>query len=191
MPRIVIVFETHATSLDNEAGLASGHADVALSALGRRQARELGERHRDDRFVAVFCSDLRRSWETAELAFGARDISIVRDSRLRECDYGDLTRRPSAEIERKKPCRLSEPFPNGESYQQAVDRVKAFLADLPAAYAGQRVLVVGHRATQYGLEHWLNGVPLVDAVSAPWSWQPGWTYEMQGTPSESAGSQEF
>ena len=29
-----LVFETHATSLDNEAGLASGHADVELSPLG-------------------------------------------------------------------------------------------------------------------------------------------------------------
>jgi len=40
-----LVFETHATSLDNEAGLASGHHDVALSPDGRRQAAELGRRH--------------------------------------------------------------------------------------------------------------------------------------------------
>jgi hypothetical protein len=42
MPGIVIVFETHATSLDNEAGLVFGHADVALSAFGRREAVGLG-----------------------------------------------------------------------------------------------------------------------------------------------------
>jgi hypothetical protein len=42
MPGIVIVFETHATSLDNEAGLVFGHADVALSAFGRRETVGLG-----------------------------------------------------------------------------------------------------------------------------------------------------
>src|SRR4029450_9171328 len=42
MPGIVIVFETHATSLDNDAGLVFGHADVALSAFGRREAVGLG-----------------------------------------------------------------------------------------------------------------------------------------------------
>ena len=37
----VAVFETHATSLDNDAGLASGWFDVALSVTGEAQAREL------------------------------------------------------------------------------------------------------------------------------------------------------
>jgi hypothetical protein len=39
-------------------------------------------------------------------------------------------------------------------------------------------MIVGHRATQYGLEHTILGKPIVDVVSAPWSYQPGWTYEM-------------
>ncbi len=179
--RVVIVFATHATSLDNEARVASGHADVALSVRGRRQATELGERYRDDHFAAVFCSDLRRSWETAELAFGSRGIPIIRDPRLRECDYGDLTRRPIEEIEREKPRRLREPFPNGESYEQAAARVEGFLDDLRATYAGRRVLVVGHRATQYGLDHWLTGIPLARVVTAPWSWQPGWEYAVEAS----------
>ena len=39
---LALFYSPHATSVDNEAGLASGHADVPLSGLGRRQARELG-----------------------------------------------------------------------------------------------------------------------------------------------------
>lgn len=164
MARIVIAFVTHATSLDNEAGIASGHVDVALSARGRLQALDLGVRLRPEQFAAVFCSDLRRSWETAELAFGASGIPIVRAPRLRECDYGNLTRHPVAEIARERARRVQEPFPNGESYAQAAIRVQAFLDDLHVAYAGRRVLVVGHQATQYGLEHWLNGIPLAHAL---------------------------
>jgi broad specificity phosphatase PhoE len=164
--------------LDNEARVLSGHHNVDLSELGRREAVALGKRYAGDRFAAVFCSDLRRSYRTAELAFGSRGVPIVRDPRLRECDYGDLTRHPSDEVEREKPRRVRVPFPHGESYEQAAERVKCFLRDLATGYAGQRVLVIAHRATQYGLEHWLNGVPLEQAVTAPWTWQPGWTYEL-------------
>src|SRR5215510_13708480 len=93
-----LVFESHATSLDNEAGLASGWFDVALSATGEEQARTLGARRRDDHLAVVFCSDLSRSYRTAEIAFGDRSLPIIRDARLRECDYGDLTRWPTSAI---------------------------------------------------------------------------------------------
>ena len=67
-----LVFETHATSLDNEAGLASGHADIELSPLGEKQAIALGQRYTADPPARVLTSDLRRAWRTAELAFGGR-----------------------------------------------------------------------------------------------------------------------
>ncbi|HLE78428.1 MAG TPA: histidine phosphatase family protein, partial [bacterium] len=86
---ISIIYETHATSLDNEQGLASGSYNVDLSELGEQQAKELGERHRDGPPDVVFCSDLRRAYRTAEIAFGGRGIPIIKDSRLRELDYGD------------------------------------------------------------------------------------------------------
>jgi hypothetical protein len=38
--------------------------------------------------------------------------------------------------------------------------------------------VIGHRATFYALEHLLNRVTLHDAVTSPWTWQPGWTYRL-------------
>jgi broad specificity phosphatase PhoE len=174
-PRVV-VFETHATSLDNEAGLASGWFDVGLSPRGEQQARELGERRRDHAFAAVYCSDLVRAIRTAEIAFDGRGVPIVRDARLRECDYGALTRHPAADIEARRASHIALPFPGGESYEQCVARVSAWLADVGAAHPGGDVLVIGHRATFYALEHLLRGVRLETAIDAPWAWQPGWTY---------------
>lgn len=175
-----LIFETHATSLDNEAGLASGWFDVALSPTGEAQARELGARRRDDHLAAIFCSDLSRSFRTAEIAFGDGSVPIVRDARLRECDYGDLTRRPVSEIEQRRLQHLVDPFPNGESYRQVADRVSEWLsASLPHIAAGP-VLVIGHRATFYALEHLLNGVTLHHAITSPWTWQPGWGYAVLG-----------
>ena len=75
-----LVFETHATSLDNEVGLASDWFEVALSTTGEEQARTLGGRRRDDQVALVFCSDLSRSFRTAEIAFGGRSLPIVRDA---------------------------------------------------------------------------------------------------------------
>ncbi len=58
---VEIIFESHGTTFDNEAHLASGHYDVALSPLGEQQSREMGERYANDHFDAIFCSDLQRS----------------------------------------------------------------------------------------------------------------------------------
>lgn len=173
-----VIFETHATSLDNEAGLASGWYDIALSATGEEQARQLGARRRDDYLAAVFCSDLSRAFRTAEIAFHGRPVPIIRDARLRECDYGAFTRHPTVEIERRRVLHVATPFPDGESYEQVARRVAAWLTEAATAYPGRTVLVIGHRATFYALEHLLKRISLHDTVTSKWHWQPGWTYRV-------------
>jgi alpha-ribazole phosphatase/probable phosphoglycerate mutase len=172
---VTIIFEAHATSVDNEAQLASGWADVPLSPVGEEQARDLGARYVGHAFDAIYCSDLQRSYRTAELAF--RDAyPIVHDARLRECNYGDLNRAPASEVTLRKLAAVTTPFPNGESYEDAARRIRDFLDDLTDENS---IMIIGHRATQYGLEHALRGVALEDAIRAPWQWQPGWTYELR------------
>ena len=68
---IEIVFETHSTTEDNEAGRATGWLPGRLSEQGRVQARELGRRRALDGIAAVFCSDLRRAVQMA-VDFGQR-----------------------------------------------------------------------------------------------------------------------
>jgi broad specificity phosphatase PhoE len=106
---------------------------------------------------------------------------IVRDARLRECDYGDLTRRPTSEIEQRRLLHLADPFPNGESYQQVVDRVSGWLSEVMRQFDAGTILMIGHRATFYSLEHLLNRVTLHEAVTSPWTWQPGWTYHLRSS----------
>jgi broad specificity phosphatase PhoE len=175
---IKIIFETHSTTLDNEAKVASGWSDTDLSETGIRQSKELGARHAGEQIDAIFCSDLIRTRKTAEIAFAGKNVPIIQDRRLRECDYGDLTLAPSATIEAEKPQRIATPFPNGESYTDTTRRIGEFLADLRKNYDGKRILIIGHRATQYGLENLINGVPLEQLVAAKFAWQPGWEYEL-------------
>jgi broad specificity phosphatase PhoE len=171
----MIAFETHATSLDNEAGLASGHFDVDLSPAGEAQARELGRRYRDKLPSLVLTSDLRRAWRTALLAFGEA-VPLRRDARLRECDYGSLTRQPARDIEEVRLRHLAVPFPGGESYADAVERVERLLVEI-AERDHPMLLIIGHRATFYALEHLLRGRPLAEVVAAPWCWKAGWCYD--------------
>jgi broad specificity phosphatase PhoE len=172
-----IIFESHATTLDNESGQAAGWYDVALSSLGEQQARQLGERRANEQFDTIFCSDLQRSYLTAELAFGDK-FTVVRDLRLCECNYGDLNRASKKIIDELKSTKIDEPYPNGESWQQAADRVGEFLSELQKRTDLKRVLIIGHRATQYGLEQYCNRVSVREIALAPWQYQPGWYYEL-------------
>ncbi len=174
---VTIVFESHSTTEDNELKLAAGWYDVALSKLGETQATQLGQRYANKSFDAIFCSDLQRSYKTAQLAFGTK-YPIAEDKRLRECNYGDMNRHLKAEVDAYRIHAITKPFPGGESYQETAARMKAFLQDLLKNYDGKTVMIIGHRATQYGLEHWLEGVPLASAILAPWQWQPGWEYQL-------------
>ena len=175
---LTVVFETHSTSVDNEAGLASGWFDTGLSPRGEEEACQLGVRRRDDDLAAVCCSDLARAVRTAEIAFGHRDVPIIPDGRLRECHYGSLTGRSILELEARRTEHISIPFPDGESYEQVVERVWAWLVNAVSLFSGRTVLVIGHRATFYALEHLIGSVPLREAMSSTWQWQPGWTFRV-------------
>jgi broad specificity phosphatase PhoE len=170
---VELVFETHSTSEDNEAGIATGWLPGRLSARGREQARELGERRRDDGLSVVFTSDLRRAVETAEIAFAGSSLPVVQDERLRECDHGELngTREPLDD----RAAHVDVPYPGGESWRQAVERVAGFLEELRRNHDGERVLVIGHTATRLALEV-ACGRDLEDLVGALCAWRPGWEY---------------
>ena len=175
---ITIIFEAHSTSSDNEAQLSSGWNDVALSDLGVSQSKDMGQRRKLDDFDAVFTSDMKRAYNTASLAFDIDTSKLFIDWRLRECDYGELTQHPKKAVDAERPKRISTPFPDGESYEQTSLRMRLFLEDLLRFHADETVLIIGHRATQYGLDRWINNTPLADLLSAPWKWQAGWTYHL-------------
>lgn len=173
---VEIIYETHSTSTDNEAGIATGWLPGRLSPAGRELAFVLGERRRHDGIDAVFVSDLRRAVETAEIAFGGSGIPIHQDARLRECNYGDLNGMPVVQLAAERSRHIDDPYPGGQSYRQVVETTRDFLADLAASWNGKRVVVISHSANRWALDHLLNGTALEDLVDAPFAWQEGWEY---------------
>jgi len=172
-----VYFATHATSKDNEAGIASGWKDVELSELGIQQAKELEERFKDIKIDLICCSDLKRAVDTVKIAFGDK-YPIIVNKRLRELNYGDFNGKPSEAVELMKKEHVKEPYPDGESYEQAIQRTHDFYQELKEKYPDKIVLIVGHRATQYGLDTLVSGKTIEECLNAPFKWQPYWEYNL-------------
>jgi broad specificity phosphatase PhoE len=179
-----LLFETHALTIDNEQGRATGWLGGTLSLRGRALAAELGARRAAD-VDRVYASDLARAVDTAEIAFGAAGIPVELDWRLREIDYGELNGGSATAVERERAGRVDLPFPRGESYRQVVARVASFLDDVRGSTEG-RVLVIGHTATRWALDHLLAGASLADVVSRPFEWREGWEYGLAPRPLRAA-----
>jgi broad specificity phosphatase PhoE len=175
---VSLVYETHSTTTDNEAGLATGWLPGQLSEQGIANATELGERRRDDHVDVVYGSDLRRAVQTAEVAFAGTGIEIRYDARLREINYGDLNGMPVAVLQAERATRIDTPFPGGESYRDVVARTADLLRELAARHDGQRIVLISHSANRHALRVLLYGDELADLVDAPFAWQQGWEYEL-------------
>jgi broad specificity phosphatase PhoE len=105
-------------------------------------------------------------------------MPVLHDWRLRECDYGDWNGMPVAELHGGRREHVDRPYPAGESWRQAITRVARFLADLELRWSSERILVVGHVATRWGLEHFLGGVSLEDLIDRDFVWREGWEYRI-------------
>lgn len=178
---IKITYFVHGTTTDNEKHISSGWSDVALSELGRKQSVELKEQTKDKIFDAVFCSDLKRAYESAKLTWEGL-CPIILDARLRECNYGDYNAKLSEVVEPMQERMITERFPNGESYEDVKTRISDFLEFLKQNYEGKHVAIVAHKAPQLALDVLLRGRTWEQAFAEDWrkthSWQPGWDYTL-------------
>jgi len=77
---INITYFVHGTTIDNQQRIATGWLPGELSAIGREQAEKLGEQVADRQFDVVFCSDLKRAVDSAQLGFGLAAIMRAGES---------------------------------------------------------------------------------------------------------------
>ena len=176
---ITITYFVHGTTTDNEKNISSGWADVVLSALGKEQSLELQKHIIGQHFDVVFCSDLQRAVDSAELTFG-NTVLIQRDARLRECNYGTYNGQASDIVEPLQEQNITTPFPEGESYEEVKTRIRDFLHDIQKDYDGKTVAIVAHKAPQLALDVLLRAKTWEEAFEEDWrkqkAWQPGWKY---------------
>jgi len=180
---VEITFFTHGVTIDNEKGLAAGWHDAKLSPKGCEQALQIKVSLTGYPFQAVFSSDLSRALDYARIVFA--DSPIISDARLRECNYGDLTRCKKEIIDSQILDHIEEAFSDGESLLDVEKRMRSFLKDLAKLHAGEKIAIVSHRFPQLALEVILNGKSWHQVLQEDWrlqdppAWQLGWDYELK------------
>jgi broad specificity phosphatase PhoE len=133
-------------------------------------------------FDAVFTSDLKRAVTSAEITWGDMYPRFA-DSRLRECNYGDLNGHDSELVEPLQEESITAPMPSGESYEDVKNRVSDFLDDVRQKYDGKHIAIVAHKAPQLALDVIIKGMTWEEAFANDWrktkSWKPGWEYTLR------------
>ncbi len=145
----------HGETNDNREPIrVQGFTDTPLNERGRRQAAELARRVEPLGIRSLWCSDLSRARETAEIVGAALRLPVQLDCRLREANRGDWEGQRFIDIARHQPelyaawLRAGEHFrfPGGESLAEQRDRVMAALTDIRSS-SELPVLVVCHGGT--------------------------------------------
>lgn len=148
-----LVLVRHGQTEYNLRGIYQGQADSPLTEEGRRQTRLLAPRLRALRTAAaLYCSDLGRARQTAQLLADPGRHTLVADPGLRERAYGVFQGLPKAEIAERFPevwarYRSGDPdyaIPDGESQRQFLERVVATIDRLAGRHPGERVVAVTH-----------------------------------------------
>ena len=133
----------------------SGGTEVDLSEKGRWQVACLAERLADDPIVAIYCSPMRRTVETASIL--AQPFQLIPQHRegLREIHHEYWETMSRADVERQFPedytAWQEDPFTfapeGGESGVMVIARALPVIREIVLNHSGKTVAVVSHKAT--------------------------------------------
>ncbi len=133
----------------------SGSVGVDLSDEGRRQAARLGERLRAEAPAAIYSSPLSRALDTARLVAGECALPVETRDGLREISHGHWEGMTRHDVEARYGDEYAaweqDPFTfapaGGESGVAVLARALPVVRDIVTRHAGERVVVVSHKAT--------------------------------------------
>ena len=145
-----------------------GQLDIPLNAKGRSQALAMARGLADERFAALYSSDLQRAMQTAAATASTHQLAIRREPLLRERHFGVLQSMTAEEARVRHPeasqrlaVRDTEyAFDDGESLAIFEQRIRAYLSELFRRHAGETVLVVTHGGVLDIAYRHATGMPL-------------------------------
>ena len=169
MPLLVIV--RHGQSAWNLENRFTGEVDVALTPLGREEARSAGKKLAGFRFSHGFTSLLQRAIETMTLLLeeaGYPDLPVTRDKALNERNYGQLQGLNKAEVAKKYGDAqvaiwrrsYSVRPPGGESLEDTAARVIPYYQKgiAPLLRKVENVLIAAHGNSLRALMMYLENI---------------------------------
>ena len=150
----ILLVRHGATVLSAEDRFA-GSSDVDLSDEGKALARRLADRLAKTKIDAFYCSDMKRTVQTATIIAQPHGRSPIGVSGLREIDHGKWERMIHKDVENqyagKYAAWSADPLnvapPDGETGLHVLSRAMPALLKIVADHAGQTILAVAHKAT--------------------------------------------
>jgi 2,3-bisphosphoglycerate-dependent phosphoglycerate mutase len=154
---MLLIIVRHGQSEWNLENRFTGEVDVDLTPLGRKEAKEAGEKLKNTPFVRCFTSVLKRAQETLDIILeetSKTELPIIRNKALNERNYGDLQGLNKAETAKKFGDQqvalwrrsYDVPPPHGESLKDTAARVIPYYQKEiePCLKRGENVLIVAH-----------------------------------------------
>jgi broad specificity phosphatase PhoE len=150
LARLLLV--RHGSTEFNTGRRFMGYSDIDLNADGYIQAEKLRDYLADEKIDAVYSSDLRRALVTAEIISSGRRLDIVTCPELREVNYGTCEGLTFQEIGSRYPdvaekCinfTVKLEFPEGETFEDFIERTNQFLCRSDNHEPSETILVVSH-----------------------------------------------
>lgn len=144
-----------------------GRSDLMLSALGKQQAAVLKEIFSRVPLDDIYCSDLRRSQQTADIIASAHQILPIARVELRELNMGDWEGKLFSEVRTEFPLEFKKRGdnianycpPQGESFSDCLNRAIPFFESLTQS-EGNTILIVGHAGVNRVILCRVLGLPL-------------------------------
>mgnify|MGYP002510303825 CR=1 FL=1 len=149
-----------------------GQTDTLLNEEGRRQAQELAMKLKEKHHISsIYSSRQKRAWETAQVVGRAIGVRPSVKQGFEEISFGKWEGYTWRQVREKFPEEYQTWYknrryqipPEGESYQQLLDRLLPALADLMEKNGGN-ILVVSHSAVIMTLLSYINDTPFEDMV---------------------------
>ena len=175
LTRVVAV--RHGETAWNVQTRIQGQIDIGLNDAGRWQARRLARALAEERFDAVYASDLQRAADTARALAEHNGLALRTDAGLRERGFGEFEGLTWAEVEQQHPeasrrWREREAAfgpPGGETLALFYERAVGALAAIAARHRSQHIVVVTHGGVLDVLYRAASRI----ALDAPRTWQLG------------------
>ena len=144
-----------------------GRSDMPLSDLGKKQAILLKEKFCKVTLDNIYCSDLERSQQTAEIIASAHKITPVARAELRELNMGTWEGELFSTIRAKHPQEFKKRgenivhyrLPGGESFSDCSNRVSSVFESL-AQSDETTILIIGHASVNRVILCRVLGIPL-------------------------------
>ena len=143
-----IILVRHGKTIDNEKHVIQGHHQGKLSKKGIRQAKKLGRKLKKEKIDFVYCSDLKRTRDTAKgIMEYHKNTPIIFTKGLRERSYGEFEGKRVKDIGWNKKDIFNPRLKprGGESINQLYKRAKKLIKKIIRKHKNSTILLVGHR----------------------------------------------